>query len=118
MDWYQILMLIGIPSIISTLMTALIISFVQNKRKTRTQEETDNALTKQGLQALLRNELLQSGEKFVKNGYVDVANKQNYDNMYSIYHRLGKNGVMAKLYERVMNLPTSREERKEPVTIE
>ena len=111
MTWYELLMLIGVPSIISTLVTAVIIMLVKKSKKAREDEKKDSIIIKQSIQALLRNELLQSEEKFVKQGWVDTANKQNYDNMYYHYHSLGKNGVMDHIHDQVMLLPTEKPEK-------
>ena len=105
MNWYDWLMIFGVPSVISTVLTAVIMGLYNKFKNNKNKEEEDSKLIKQSIQALLRNELLQNGVKFIKSGWVDAANKQNYDNMYSNYHLLGKNGVMDELHDEVMNLP-------------
>ena len=100
-----VLMIFGVPSVISTVLTAIIMGLYNKFKNNKNKEEEDSKLIKQSIQALLRNELLQNGVRFIKLGWVDPANKQNYDNMYSNYHLLGKNGVMDELHDEVMNLP-------------
>lgn len=103
---YDILILIGVPSlIVLAVQTALI--FVLNKYRKKKSTDDDIRL---GVQALLRNELLRQGKVFTEDlGYCSLPDKENYDNMYNRYHNLGKNGVMDSLHERVMALPTSRD---------
>lgn len=72
----------------------------------------ENAAVKEGMCALLRAELIRSGEKYIKQGYCPVYAKDAYDKMYKAYHNLGGNGTMTELHEKVMDLPT------QPICIE
>ena len=99
--WYEILMLIGVPSIISSAVF-LIVNKIIDKRKKKSGDET---LLKKGVQALLRNGLLEIYDRVMKKGCISLIEKQNFDNMYQSYHSLGKNGVMDSIYEEVMKLP-------------
>ncbi len=67
----------------------------------------------QGTQALLRAELIRSGEKYVDRQYVEIYAKDAFDKAYWAYHGLGKNGTMDELHEQVMNLPTHHHKEKE-----
>lgn len=60
----------------------------------------------EGMRALLRAELIRSGEKYVKRGYCEIYAMDAYDKTYKAYHDLGGNGTMTELHERVMELPT------------
>ena len=112
MNWYQIMILIGVPSIISTLVSGLLIWTLNKFRTNKKKATIDEILVKESLQALLRNELVQSSEKFIKAGFVDIPNKQNFENMYSKYHLLGQNGVMDTIRCNVMQLPTEKPVKK------
>lgn len=61
-----------------------------------------------GVQALLRAELIRSGEKYVERGYAPIYAKDAYDKAYVAYHNLGGNGTMTDLHERVTNLPNKK----------
>ena len=102
MDWYQILALVGLPSLISGGVVYLITNYKSRLKKNK---DCDDIL-RQAVQAILRDRLLDEGEKFVKKGWVETSYKQNYDNMYNAYHSLGKNGVMCDTHNKVMLLPT------------
>lgn len=106
MEWYDVLALLGIPTIISTIVGGLI-GYISQRSKN---DKKDRETTRQGIQALLRNALLQDGERFIKAGYADNEHKQNYDNMFNCYHNLGKNGVMNNLHDQVMLLPIEKPE--------
>lgn len=58
-----------------------------------------------GVQALLRDRMIYSYNKYTEIGNAPIYAKENFSNMYKQYHELGANGVMTKLYEEFMTLP-------------
>jgi hypothetical protein len=63
-----------------------------------------------GVQALLRDRLLESYHKYHdEKGYAPIFAKDNFENMYQQYHNLGKNGVMDEKYNEFMSLPDRRQ---------
>lgn len=62
-----------------------------------------------GVQALLRDRLLQSYEYHKTKGYASVDAKDNFENMWTQYHALGVNGVMDGVHKEFMFLPTKPE---------
>ena len=62
-----------------------------------------------GVQALLRNDMLMSYERFKKRG-CSLDEKQNFCNMYDCYHELGKNGVMTAVYNNVLKMQEGESE--------
>ena len=62
--------------------------------------------TRAGVQALLRDRLIQSYNHFMEQGFCAIHERDNFINMYNQYHKLGVNGVMDCLVEDVMDLPT------------
>lgn len=63
-----------------------------------------------GVQALLRDRMLHNYHKYTQQSYAPIYAKENFENMYKQYHELGANGVMDRLYEEFMELPTERKE--------
>jgi hypothetical protein len=60
-----------------------------------------------GVQALLRAQLISDyNEWHNKKKYAPIYARDNFDNCYQRYHRLGKNGVMDDIHEKFMRLPT------------
>lgn len=113
--WYEIAMMIGLPSIIVFLFTFLFNYLVGRNKNNR----EDSRLLKLGLQALLRDRLMDGYKHFKKQGWIEVAEKENYDNMYKNYHGLGQNGVMDGMYAEIMALPTTKPEpKKRPKKLE
>lgn len=58
-----------------------------------------------GLQCLLRAEIIRQNEKWVKAGYCPVYAKQALSREYKAYHGLNGNDVATGLYEETMELP-------------
>lgn len=104
MTTYELLIIVGAPAIISFLFQ-LIFNSIRNSNAKNKIEDTSLKL---GVQALLRDRLMQGYRFFIKQGYIDISDKENYDNMYQKYHSLGKNGVMDSMHAEIMNLPTSK----------
>lgn len=58
-----------------------------------------------GLQSLLRAEIIRQHEKSTERGYCPIYAKDALRRVYEAYHALGGNGVMTDLYNDVMQLP-------------
>ena len=74
-------------------------------KKQNEQLEAQNKATMLGVQALLRDRLLQAFKHYISQGYADYTDRQNVQNMYVQYEALGPNSVMSDLYEQFSNLP-------------
>lgn len=62
-----------------------------------------------GLQCLLRAEIVRQNEKWVKAGYCPVYAKEALAREYRAYHALKGNDVATGLYEEVMELPERKD---------
>ena len=58
-----------------------------------------------GMQAILRDRLLQAYRHYEDKGFADYDDRSNIENMYNAYHNLGKNGVMDDMHKKFMLLP-------------
>jgi uncharacterized membrane protein YhiD involved in acid resistance len=58
-----------------------------------------------GVQAMLRDRLLQGYKYYEQQGYADYDDRKNMENMYSAYHGLGENGVMDDMQKKFNELP-------------
>lgn len=67
--------------------------------------EAQNKATMLGVQALLRDRLLQAFRHYIQQGYADYNDRENVRNMYAQYEALGPNSVMSDLYEKFTALP-------------
>lgn len=66
-----------------------------------------------GLQSLLRTEIIRQNEKYVERCYCPIYAKDALRRVYEAYHALGGNGVMTDLYNDVMQLPETLPKQKQ-----
>ncbi len=76
---------------------------VKAEQKATTEKELESL--KLGVQALLRNALLEQYDKWGELGYCPYDKKQSIDNMHTQYANLGVNGVMDEAHREFMKLP-------------
>jgi hypothetical protein len=93
MSIYQWLCLLGIPSIIVG-MLGFVKAWIKQMRA-----------VKLGLQAILRDRLLQAYHYYKEQGYASYDEKQNVVNLYTQYEALGPNGIMQRKHEAFLALP-------------
>lgn len=68
---------------------------------------------KNGMTALLRNELVRIYEKYTKLTYCPSYMKENVKEMYENYHKLGGNGMVTALVKKIYDLPSCEERKNE-----
>lgn len=85
--------------VLSLLIGWLIAAMRSNKKETKA--------LRLGMQALLRDRLVQSYREYDHQGYIDIDDRENWENMYRQYHNLGENGVMDSTREKLLRMPTS-----------
>ena len=70
--------------------------------------ESKNEAICLGVQALLRDRLIHDYNKYIDQGYAPIYAKENFENMWTQYHNLGKNGVMDEMHDTFNHLPTDK----------
>ena len=98
MNLYQWLCVLGVPAIIA----AAARYFYCQVRGVRL-----------GVQALLRAQLVSEYNKWEERGWAPIYARQNFENCWTQYHNMGKNGVMDNLHTRFLALPTEKPEKGE-----
>ena len=58
-----------------------------------------------GVQCLLRAEIIRQNEKWTASGYCPIYAKQALARAYNVYHALKGNDVATQLYKETMDLP-------------
>ena len=114
MDLTQILSVCGVSGIISGLVGVLIAVFLKRPLEKRVKENEDanarveaqNKATMLGVQALLRDRLLQAFSHYLARGWIGANERDNIDNMYTQYESLGENNVISDIYNQVRALPS------------
>jgi hypothetical protein len=120
MELSQILSVCGTSGIISGLVGVLIAVFLKRPLEKRVKDSEDasarveeqNKATQLGVQALLRDRLLQAFEFYLTRGWISAGERDNVDNMYKQYEALGENNVISDIYNDVRALPAISPESK------
>ena len=86
-----------ISTSVSATITALIGNFKASHKKTKAIQD--------GLQALLRAEIIRQHEKYIERGNCPLYAKDALRREYDAYHALGGNGVITDLYRDIISLP-------------
>lgn len=114
MDLSQILSVCGVSGIISGLVGVLIAVFLKRPLEQRVKKSEDasarveaqNRATMLGVQALLRDRLLQAFGHYLARGWISAGDRDNIENMYTQYEALGPNNVISDIYNQVRALPS------------
>lgn len=114
MDIYQILSVCGVSGVISGLVGVLIAVFLKRPLEKRVKDgedankrvEAQNKATMLGVQALLRDRLLQAFNHYLARGWITAGERDNVENMYTQYEKLGPNNVISDIYDQVRSLPS------------
>ena len=81
----------------------------QRSRELHDEDVRRQEALERGVQALLRDRLIEIHDEYCPKNEIPLHVKDNFDNLYQQYHALGKNGVMDSFHEEVMDLPTTPE---------
>lgn len=67
---------------------------------------------KNGMIALLRNEIVRIYERYTKLGYCPTYMKENVNEIYINYHKLGGNGMATSMVNELFELPNELGEKE------
>ena len=93
MSLYQWLCVLGIPGMFLTTVAGLASIIRQIK------------VMKQAMKASLRDRLVQGYKHGIRQGFADMDDRKNMENIYRQYHILGGNGDMRDLRKTFRHLP-------------
>ena len=109
----KIASLVGVPSIISGLFAILVAKMLKKRDKKQAEiieqnqvMEAQNKAIMLGVQAFLRDRLLQGYRHYITKGWADYDDRENLENIYTQYHALGANGIMDDMRKQFRTLPT------------
>lgn len=72
-------------------------------------KESDTII-KLALCSMQRQTILNTCERYIRNGFATLEQKDTLSSLYDSYHALGGNGFLTKLYNQVMELPINKGE--------
>lgn len=93
-----------VPAVCSGVVSGVAVWAKMRKKK-------DNAIA-DGVQCLLRAEVIRSHDKYVERGFCPIYAKEALRRAYKAYHTLGGNDVATALYNEVIALPTEAPTKK------
>lgn len=67
-------------------------------------QKKDRSANSKGTMLLLRVQLIDYHDKYIKLGTIPSYAYENFVEMYEAYHALGGNGMVTKMYEEIHNL--------------
>ena len=123
MSWYEILALVGVPSILT-----LILQYFERKsirkeqaaERERIRQETAEAKKADksdavalGVQALLRTQMIDIYETWYKKGHAPIYVRDNFANLFKQYEALGANGVMTDMKDDFFKLKILEDDKHE-----
>jgi len=74
--------------------------------------DKENHAVKDGMRAMLRDNLIQTYGKYEERGFCPYYIKESVSDVYEQYEKLGGNGAAKDLYQRIMDLPTTPIEKE------
>lgn len=94
--WVEVL-LTGISSFV-------VFTYKRIRSKFQEQDKKREAIER-GVQALLRNELIDKFRKYKLAGEMTLLDKENMEHMFEEYFNLGGNGTMQEVYVQFKEIP-------------
>lgn len=67
-------------------------------------QKRDRSANSKGTMLLLRVQLIDYHDKYMKKGEIPTYAYQNFCEMYEAYHALGGNGMVTKMFEDIKDL--------------
>ena len=85
---------------------------VDRQESMKKQEDKEQAIS-DGLQALLRESIVSSYNKYLDRGYCPIYAKESIKKAYKSYAALGGNDVATGLYHKILAMPEAPEDRRD-----
>lgn len=105
MLWYEILALIGIPSVVTALLNWFERKAIRKEQAQAKAADKTDALAL-GVQALLRAQMISDYNHYSAKGWAPIYARESFENVWSQYENLGANGVMEDIHKKFLALPT------------
>lgn len=106
--WYEVLALIGIPSIVTALLNFFERKNIRAEAAELKKADRSDALAL-GVQALLRAQMITDYNHYSEKGFAPIYARENFENVWKQYEALGENGVMKDIHQKFLALPTRKE---------
>lgn len=87
---------VALPIVLTALM-GYIVWILKHQKK-------DRDANSKGTMLLLRVQIIEYHDKYIREGKIPSYAYENFDEMYQAYHELGGNGMITKMYAEVQEL--------------
>lgn len=77
----------------------------EEQEKKQHEQERKNQAIENGVQALLRNELIKNFREYKIKGEITLLDKENMEHMFTEYFNLGGNGMMQEVHQEFLEIP-------------
>lgn len=74
-------------------------------------EQAKNTAIAQGVQSLLRENIVNNYNKYSEKGFCPIYAKESVKKLYAAYHDLGGNDVATELYRKLLMMPEDEDGR-------
>ena len=101
-----------IVAAITGAVTVFNILYTNHARK-KALKSDDEQNIENGVQCLLRAEIIRSHDKYTARGYCPIYAKESLRRAYTAYHNLGGNDIATALYNDCISLPEQLREENE-----
>jgi len=101
MDFTQIL--VAVLTVVVTPLMGYIVWLLKEQKKDRTAQE-------KGIMLLLRVQIIEYHDKYMKKGKIPTYAFQNFEDMYQCYHELGGNSMADKMHDEINELHLQQKE--------
>lgn len=98
LDFIRMIVSYLIPTVLGGVIGFISTKLKKNRKKEQAIEE--------GVQALLRNELVRRYREYEIKGELSILDKENIEAMFKQYENLGGNGTVKHLMKELLQLPT------------
>lgn len=95
MDITQVL--VAVLTVVVTPLMGYIVWLLKEQKKDRNAQE-------KGIMLLLRVQLIEYHDKYMRKGKIPTYAFQNFEDMYEAYHELGGNSMAEKMHEEINEL--------------
>lgn len=95
------------------IVTCILSGLYRDIQKRLKKEQAKSAAIAEGVQSLLRENIVNNYNKYQDRGYCPIYAKESIKRVYAAYHNLGGNDVATKLYNTLLAMPEEPKEREE-----
>ena len=95
------------------IISAVLAGAYRSISKRLAEEKKRNEAIAEGMQALLRENIVSNYNKYSEKGYAPIYVKESMKRIYEAYHNLGGNDVATSLYKKLLAMPEERSEEHE-----